>query len=151
MEEAFECDGGGPSVVPQRDRLHRRDVREGREAHVCPWSQPPRLIAPLQFQLGRKHAKGDRYPRRGGGRCQGIQGTREGSGGSEHLDRGAINSPEFINVVKVSAGSFIDIDFFANPPSQLLSTELRPACLFVFWHVVRILRTLLPPNNIYGN
>ena len=34
MEEAVECDGGDPGLVARRDRLHRRDVYEGREAHV---------------------------------------------------------------------------------------------------------------------
>ena len=52
MEEAVECDGGDPGLVTSRDRLHRRDVHEGREAHVRPGGQDPRSIAPLQFQLG---------------------------------------------------------------------------------------------------
>ena len=34
----------------------------------APGGQDPRPIAPLQFQLGRQHAKGDRHPRRGEGR-----------------------------------------------------------------------------------
>ena len=83
MEEAVECDGGGPGLVAQRDRLHRGDVQEGREAHVRPGGQHPRPIAPLQFQPGRQHAKGDRHPRRGEGRRARVQGAREGRGGPE--------------------------------------------------------------------
>ena len=64
MEEAVERDGRRPGLVAQRDRLHRGDVQEGREAHVRPGGQPPGPIAPLQFQPGRQHAKGDRHPRR---------------------------------------------------------------------------------------
>ena len=41
MEEAVECDGGGPGLVAQRDRLHRGDVHEGREAHVRPGAKIP--------------------------------------------------------------------------------------------------------------
>jgi hypothetical protein len=39
--------------------------------------------APLQFQPGRQHPKGDRYPRRGGGRRGRIQGAGKGRGGRE--------------------------------------------------------------------
>ncbi len=45
--------------------------------------QDPRPITPLQFQLGRQHAKGDRHPRRGAGRRARVQGAREGRGGPE--------------------------------------------------------------------
>ena len=83
MEEAVECDGGRPGLVAPRDRLHRGDVHEGREAHVRPGGQHPRPIAPLQFQLGRQHAQGDRHPRRGEGRRGRVQGAREGRGGPE--------------------------------------------------------------------
>ena len=34
MEEAVERDGGRPSLVAQRDRLHRRDIQERREDDV---------------------------------------------------------------------------------------------------------------------
>jgi hypothetical protein len=34
------------------------------EADVRPGSKDPGPIAPLQFELGRQHAKGDRHPRR---------------------------------------------------------------------------------------
>ena len=43
----------------------------------------PRPIAPLQFQLGRQHAKGDGHPRTGEGRRGRVQGTREGRGRPE--------------------------------------------------------------------
>ena len=61
MEEAVECDGWRPSLVARRDRLHRGDVHEGREAHVRPRRQHPGPIAPFQFQPGRQHAKGNRH------------------------------------------------------------------------------------------
>src|SRR6266496_6262178 len=83
MEEAVECDGGGPGLVAPRDCLHRGGVHGGREAHVRPGGQDPRPIAPLQFQPGRQHAKGDRHPRRGEGRRARVQGAREGRGGPE--------------------------------------------------------------------
>ena len=83
MEEAVECDGGDPGLVAQRDRLHRGNVHEGREAHVRRGSQSPRPSAPLQFQLGRQHAQGDRHSRRGEGRRARVQGARQGSGGPE--------------------------------------------------------------------
>src|SRR5438067_6068584 len=50
---------GRACVVPRRDRLHRGDVHEGREAHIRPRGQPPGPIASFQFQSGRPHAKGD--------------------------------------------------------------------------------------------
>ena len=43
----------------------------------------PRPVAPLQFQLGRQHAKGDRHPRRGEGQRRRVQGAGEGRGGPE--------------------------------------------------------------------
>jgi hypothetical protein len=43
----------------------------------------PDPSAPLQFQLGRQHAKGDRHPRRGEGQRARVQGAREGRGGPE--------------------------------------------------------------------
>ena len=54
--------GGHSGLIAPRDCLHRGDVHEGREAHVRPGGQDPRPIAPLQFQLGRQHAEGDRHP-----------------------------------------------------------------------------------------
>ncbi len=41
MEEAVECDGGSPSLVASRDRLHRGDVHEGRQAHLRPGASLP--------------------------------------------------------------------------------------------------------------
>src|SRR2546429_3095607 len=43
----------------------------------------PGPSAPLQFQLGRQHAKGDRHPRRGDGRRGRVHGARAGRGGRE--------------------------------------------------------------------
>src|SRR5467141_716848 len=81
-DRGVEVDGHSGLVAP-RECLHRGGVHEGREAHVRPGGQDPRPIAPLQFQLGRQHAKGDRHPRRGGGRRGRVQGAREGRGGPE--------------------------------------------------------------------
>ncbi len=78
MEEAVERDGGCPCLVAQRDRLHRGDVHESREAHVRPGCQSPGPIAPLQFQPGREHAKSDRHPRRREDRRARVQDPREG-------------------------------------------------------------------------
>ncbi len=82
MTEEWKWMGTSGLVAP-RDCLHRGGVHEGREAHVRPGGQDPRPIAPLQFQLGRQHAKGDRHPRRGEGRRGRVQGAREGRGGPE--------------------------------------------------------------------
>jgi hypothetical protein len=41
MEEALECDGGGPGLVAQRDRLHRGDVQERGEAYLRPGASIP--------------------------------------------------------------------------------------------------------------
>ena len=46
-------------------------------------ARTPDPVGPLQFQLGRQHAKGDRHPRRGEGRRGRVQGAREGRGGPE--------------------------------------------------------------------
>jgi len=80
-DRGVEVDQSG--LVAPRDCLHRGGVHEGRKAHVRPGGQDPRPIAPLQFQLGRQHAKGDRHPRRGEGRRGRVQGAREGRGGPE--------------------------------------------------------------------
>src|SRR6267154_5960885 len=81
-DRGVEVDGHSGLVAP-RDRLHRGGVHEGRETHVRPGGQDSRPIAPLQFQLGRQHTKGDRHPRRGEGRRGRVQGAREGRGGPE--------------------------------------------------------------------
>src|SRR5258707_3725232 len=81
-DRGVEVDGHSGLVAP-RDCLHRGVVHEGREAHVRPGGQHPRPIAPLQFQLGRQHAKGDRHPRGGEGRRGRVQGACEGRGGQE--------------------------------------------------------------------
>src|SRR6185503_6005395 len=83
MEEAFECDGRGSGLVTRWDCLHRRDLHESGEAHVCSGRQPPRPITSFQFQSRGQHAKGDRHPRRGAGRCARVQGAREGGGAPE--------------------------------------------------------------------
>ncbi len=80
MAEAVQCDDRSPGLVPQRDRLHGRDIQESREAHVRSGGQHSRPIAALQLQPGREHAKGDRYSRRGEGRRARIQGARQGRG-----------------------------------------------------------------------
>src|SRR5688572_30090336 len=81
-DRGVEVDGHSGLVAP-RDCLHRGGIHEGREAHVRPGGQDPRPIAPLQFQLGRHNAKGDRHPRRGEGRRGRVQGAREGRSGPE--------------------------------------------------------------------
>ena len=73
------CEGGvemaGHSgLVAPRHCVHRRVVREGRQAHVCTGGPDPRPFAPLQFEHGRKHSKGHRHPRRGEGRRRSVQG-----------------------------------------------------------------------------
>jgi hypothetical protein len=82
MEEAVEC-GGSPGLVARRDRLHRGDLREGREAHVRQGRQSLGSSTPFQFQSGREHAKGNRHSRGGEGQRARVQDAREGCGGPE--------------------------------------------------------------------
>ena len=52
MAQAVEsC--GGPGLVAPRDHLHRRDLQEGREAHVRPRGRRAGSISPLQRGSGR--------------------------------------------------------------------------------------------------
>src|SRR5918999_1719114 len=98
-DRGVEVDGHSGLGAP-RDCLHRGGVHEGREAHVRPGGQDPRPIAPLQCQLGRQHAKGDRHPRRGEGRRGRVQGAREGekvpvllSGGNPRIAKADGDAP----------------------------------------------------------
>ena len=82
MEEAVEWDGGGPGLVAQRDRLHRRDVQERREDDLRQGSVAEGPFRPLQFQSRRQRQARHRLPR-------GRQDQREGPEGSHQSRREA--------------------------------------------------------------
>src|SRR5262249_18279779 len=71
---------GHSGLVARRRHLHRRDVQELREPHVCQGRVPEGVGPALQLESRLQRTPRDRYPRRKSGRCVRFQGVRSPDG-----------------------------------------------------------------------